>query len=159
MTPAIIVATNAKIPSRLKQYEHDTTASACGLERVEKLSLDPGRVFKALIFEMPQKGFAVAALPVTQQLDLKVCARLIGEEARRADSADAERISGHPIGGISPLQHRHQLSLLIDVSAPFFDSIFVSAERWSLERELAAHDRARLTSARFTTLKKTHHGA
>ena len=81
MTPAIIVATNAKIPSRLKQYEQDTTASACGLERVEKLSLDPGRVFKVLIFEMPQKGFAVAALPVTQQLDLKACARIIGEEA------------------------------------------------------------------------------
>jgi len=76
-----------------------------------------------------------------------------------ANSADAERISGYPIGGISPLEHRHQLSLVIDASAPFFDSIFVSADRWSLEMELAAHDLARLTAARFTTLKKTHHGA
>jgi Cys-tRNA(Pro)/Cys-tRNA(Cys) deacylase len=56
MTPAIIVATNAKIAFRLKQYEHDTTASACGLEAVEKLSLDPARVFKSLIFETPQRA-------------------------------------------------------------------------------------------------------
>ena len=32
MTPAIIVATNAKIAVRLKQYEHDTTAPAYGQE-------------------------------------------------------------------------------------------------------------------------------
>jgi hypothetical protein len=32
MTPAIIVATNAKIAFRLKQYEHDTTAPAYGQE-------------------------------------------------------------------------------------------------------------------------------
>ena len=80
MTPAIIVATNAEIAFRLKQHEHDTTASACGLEAVEKLSLDPDCVFKALIFERPQKGFAVAALPVTHELDLKACARIIGEK-------------------------------------------------------------------------------
>ena len=78
MTPAIIVATNAKIAFRLKQYEHDTTAPAYGLEAVEKLSLDPARVFKTLIFEMPQAGFAVAALPVTHELDLKACARILG---------------------------------------------------------------------------------
>ena len=32
MTPAIIVATNAKIAVRLTQYEHDTTAPAYGQE-------------------------------------------------------------------------------------------------------------------------------
>ncbi len=78
MTPAIIVATNAKIAFRLKQYEHNTTAPAYGLEVVEKLSLDPARVFKTLIFEMPQAGFAVATLPITHELDLKACARILG---------------------------------------------------------------------------------
>jgi len=159
MTPAIIVATNAKIAFRLKQYEHDTTAPAYGLEAVEKLSLDPARVFKTLIFEMPQAGFAVAALPVTHELDLKVCARILGaKKAWMAKPAEAERISGYPIGGISPLGHKRQLSLLIDASAQSFDSIFVSAGRRGLEIELAAHDLARLTAARFTDLKKSHHG-
>jgi len=159
MTPAIIVATNAKIAFRLKQYEHDTTAPAYGLEAVEKLSLDPARVFKTLIFEMPQAGFAVAALPVTHELDLKACARILGaKKAWMAKPAEAERISGYPIGGISPLGHKRQLSLLIDASAQSFDSIFVSAGRRGLEIELAAHDLARLTAARFTDLKKSHHG-
>ena len=72
--------------------------------------------------------------------------------------AEAERISGYPIGGISPLGHKRQLSLLIDASAQSFDSIFVSAGRRGLEIELAAHDLARLTAARFTDLKKSHHG-
>ena len=159
MTPAIIVATNAKIAFRLKQYEHDTTAPAYGLEAVEKLSLDPARVFKTLIFEMPQAGFAVAALPVTHELDLKACARILGaKKAWMAKPAEAERISGYSIGGISPLGHKRQLSLLIDASAQSFDSIFVSAGRRGLEIELAAHDLARLTAARFTDLKKPHHG-
>lgn len=159
MTPAIIAATNAKIAFRLKQHEHDTTAPAYGLEVVEKLSLDPARVFKTLIFEMPQAGFAVATVPITHELDLKVCARILGaKKAWMAKPAEAERISGYPIGGISPLGHKRQLSLLIDASAQSFDSIFVSAGRRGLEIELAAHDLARLTAARFTDLKKSHHG-
>jgi len=159
MTPAIIVATNANIAFRLKQYEHDTTVPAYGLEAVVKLSLDPARVFKTLIFEMPQEEFAVAALPVTHELDLKACARIIGaKKAWMAKPSEAERMSGYPIGGISPLGHKRPLPLLIDASAQSCDTIFVSAGRRGLEIELAAHDLARLTAARFTDLKKTHHG-
>ena len=159
MTPAIIIATKAKIAFRLMQYEHDTTAPAYGLEAVEKLSLDPARVFKTLIFEMPQERFAVAALPVTHELDLKACARIIGvKKAWMADPAEAMRISGYPIGGISPLGHKRQLPLLIDASAQSFHTVFVSAGRRGLEIELAADDLARLTAARFTDLKRPHRG-
>ena len=75
-----------------------------------------------------------------------------------ADPAEAMRISGYPIGGISPLGHKRQLPLLIDASAQSFNTVFVSAGRRGLEIELAADDLARLTAARFTDLKKPHRG-
>jgi Cys-tRNA(Pro)/Cys-tRNA(Cys) deacylase len=48
-TPAIAAAERAGIRFSLHEYEHDQQATSYGLEAVEKLDVEPERLFKTLV--------------------------------------------------------------------------------------------------------------
>ena len=97
----------------------------------------------------------VGVVPVTGRLDLKALAKVAGgKKAAMADPADAERLTGYVVGGISPLGQRRRLRTFIDVSAESHDQIHVSAGRRGLEIKLAPGTLGELLSARFANLSR-----
>ena len=62
-TPAIVAAERAGIAFRVHEYEHDPRAPSFGSEAVEKLGLDPARVFKTLVADV-DGVLTVAVVPV-----------------------------------------------------------------------------------------------
>ena len=148
-TPAIEAATRAGVSFAVHAYEHDPRAESYGLEAVEKLGLDPARVFKTLVAEV-DGALTVAVVPVAAQLDL----RALGKRARMADRASAERATGYVTGWISPLGQRRSLATVLDESALAFETIHVSAGRRGLELELAPDDLVRLTGARVSRIAR-----
>jgi len=152
MTPAINAAKKAKIPFNVHEYVHDPACAAYGLEAAEKLNIDPQRVFKTLIADLGDE-LAVAIIPVTAMLSLKLLAKAAGaKKAAMADKGAAERSTGYVLGGISPLGQKKRLRTMIDLSALDHPTIHVSAGRRGLEIELAPEDLRRLTSAQFANL-------
>ena len=141
-TPAIVAAERAGIAFRVHDYAHDPRAESFGTEAVEKLGIDPARVFKTLVADV-DGTLTVAVVPVEAQLDL----RSLGKRARMADPRAAERSTGYVTGGISPLGQRRRLPTVLDESALGFETIYVSAGRRGLEIELAPGDLAVLTNA------------
>ena len=148
-TPAIVAAERAGIPFEVHEYEHDPRATSYGLEAVEKLGVDPDRVFKTLVADV-DGTLTVAIVPVEAQLDL----RALGKRTRMADVRAAERATGYVAGGISPLGQRRALPTIVDESALAFDTIHVSAGRRGLEIELSAADLVRLTGARVQRIAR-----
>ncbi len=142
-TPAVAVAERSGITFRVHEYEHDPRAASFGVEAVEKLGLDPARVFKTLVADVDGE-LTVAVVPVESQLDL----RALGKRARMADPKAAERATGYVTGGISPLGQRRRLPTVLDDSALAFETIHVSAGRRGLELELAPADLLALTGGR-----------
>jgi Cys-tRNA(Pro)/Cys-tRNA(Cys) deacylase len=142
-TSAIAAAERAGIPFRVHDYAHDPRADSYGREAVEKLGLDPARVFKTLVADV-DGSLTVAVVPVETQLDL----RSLGKRVRMADARAAERSTGYVAGGISPLGQRRQLPTLLDESALAFETIYVSAGRRGLELELAPRDLLAVTGGR-----------
>ena len=142
-TPAITAAERAGIAFRVHEYEHDPRAASFGVEAVQKLGLDPARVFKTLVADVDGE-LTVAVVPVELQLDL----RALGKRARMADPKAAERATGYVTGGISPLGQRRLLPIVLDDSALAFETIHVSAGRRGLELELAPADLLALTGGR-----------
>ena len=142
-TPAITAAERAGIAFRVHEYEHDPRAASFGVEAVQKLGLDPARVFKTLVADVDGE-LTVAVVPVELQLDL----RALGKRARMADPKAAERATGYVTGGISPLGQRRLLPMVLDDSALAFETIHVSAGRRGLELELAPADLLALTGGR-----------
>ncbi|GGC67324.1 Cys-tRNA(Pro) deacylase [Marinobacter halophilus] len=155
MTPGILAAKKAKVSFTVHEYEHDSTAESYGNEAAEKMGVDPNRVFKTLVVSIDGKELAVAVLPVTHLLSLKLIARAAGaKKAAMADKQDVQRSTGYVLGGVSPLGQKKRLNTFIDGSAEQFDTVFVSAGKRGLEIELAPADLARLTNGQFAPLQQ-----
>jgi Cys-tRNA(Pro)/Cys-tRNA(Cys) deacylase len=92
-------------------------------------------------------------VPVDHRLDLKALARAAGaKKATMADPADAERLTGYVVGGISPLGQRRRLRTFIDATARELDELNISAGRRGVEVALAPAALAELISASFHPL-------
>lgn len=155
MTPGILAAKKAKVSFTVHEYEHDPTAESYGNEAAEKMGVDPNRVFKTLVVSIDGKELAVAVLPVTHLLSLKLIARAANaKKAAMADKPDVQRSTGYVLGGVSPLGQKKRLKTFIDGSAEQFDTVFVSAGKRGLEIELAPADLARLTNGQFAPLQQ-----
>lgn len=151
-TPATAVLDGGNVPYVLHSYHHDRRATAYGAEAAEALGVDPRRVFKTLVAGV-DGTLAVGIVPVPASLNLKALAAAVG--AKRgvlADAAEAARVTGYVVGGISPLGQRRALTTVLDTSAEQLATVFVSAGRRGLEIELAPGDLLRLTRARFAAI-------
>ena len=150
MTPAITCLKKAKIKYELHQYEHDPLANSYGEEAASKLSVSSERVFKTLLVRLDGKELAVAVIPVSRQLNLKLAAAAFrGKKAVMADPKEVERTTGYVLGGVSPLGQKKRLRSVIDESARSWDSIYVSGGRRGLDIELSPTGLAGLIGAGF----------
>ena len=150
MTPAIDKAKKANIEFQIHEYEHDPLSDSYGEEASVKLGIDRARMFKTLVVSLDSTRLAVAVLPVSKQLDLKLYAMAVGaKKAAMADKKAAERTTGYVLGGVSPIGQKRNLVTIIDESAKNFDTIFVSAGRRGLDIELSPDDLSLLTGAKF----------
>jgi len=158
MTPAIETARQAGIAYRTHEYRHDPRATSYGIEAAEKLGITPERVFKTLLVALDgdNKRLAVGVVPVNGQLDLKALAKACGaKKATMAEPAEAQRVTGYLVGGISPLGQKRRLPLRLDESALTFDTIYASAGRRGLEIELTPGDLLKLTRGAIAPIART----
>ena len=150
MTPAINYAKKHKIKHKIHKYKHDPNHPSFGLEAAEKLGLDPEQVFKTLVAQLDDGELAVAILPVTRQLDLKLFAKACGvKKAAMADKTVVAKTTGYILGGVSPLGQKKRLQTVLDSSAEHFPTIHVSGGRRGLEIELSPADLISHTSGSF----------
>ena len=130
----------AGVAFEVRAYEHDPGAESYGLEAAASLGVDPARVFKTLLVEA-DGALAVGIVPVDTLLDLKAVAAVLGaKKAVMAQPADAERVTGYVVGGISPLGQRRRLPTVLDSSALEHPTVLVSGGRRGLDLELSPRD-------------------
>ena len=147
-TRAIDVLTGAGVTFTVHEYAHDSSVASYGEEAAIALGLPADRVYKTLVVLLDGSRPAVAVVPVSRQLNLKAFAAALG--AKRAElsaPADAERLTGYVVGGISPLGQRRRLPAVLDAGAQAFATIHVSAGRRGLEVELPPADLLLLAGA------------
>jgi Cys-tRNA(Pro)/Cys-tRNA(Cys) deacylase len=156
MTPAIAAARKAGIPHQVLEYRHDPGAESYGLEAAEALGIDPATVFKTLVVaDAAGRSWAVGLVPVDRQLDLKAMAAALGmRKVEMAQAADAERLTGYVVGGISPLGQRRRLAMVVDDAVLGLAAVHVSAGRRGLEIALAPADLLALTGARAASIAR-----
>jgi len=151
MTPAIKHAEREKIDFKIHQYDHDPAVQAYGEEAAQAMGVNASRVFKTLVISLngESKNLAVAVVPVSGQLNLKVAAStLSAKKAAMADTRIAQNTTGYILGGISPLGQKKRLPTIIDQSAFELESIFVSAGKRGLEIEITAQNLQMLCNAK-----------
>lgn len=155
MTPAINAAKKKKISYKIHQYTHDPSNDSYGKEAAVKLGIAEERVYKTLVVQLDTGNLAVAVIPVSSMLSMKLIAKAAGsKKSAMADKDQVERTTGYVLGGVSPLGQKKRLLTVIDSSANDFPTIFVSAGRRGLEIELKPSDLAALTTATFAEIRQ-----
>lgn len=138
MTPAVTVLDRAHAAYKLHEYEHDPANTHYGPEAADKMGVCPERVFKTLVVALDNGKLAVAVLPVSLNLNLKMMAKALGtKKSQMAKPEQVERSSGYVLGGVSPIGQKKSLATIVDSSAKDYSTIFISAGKRGLEIELA----------------------
>ncbi len=108
-TPATVALQKAGIVFTLHEYDYDPGAERIGLQAAQALGVDPARLFKTL---MARAGATVLCVlvPSDREASLKRLAAAAGaKDAALMPTAEAERVSGYRVGGISPTEEARAL--------------------------------------------------
>jgi Cys-tRNA(Pro)/Cys-tRNA(Cys) deacylase len=152
-TTAIKLLEGKKIRHEVVAYpDHMRDAAAIAVE----LGVPAGQVFKTLVV-LPPGTIGRAAkpllvmLPADRQLSLKKLARAVdAKKLQMATHAEAEKMTGLQVGGISALALINRgFAVYLDESARDYEAIFVSAGQRGLDIKLAVADLVKVTGARF----------
>jgi len=153
MTPAIDVARKNKVSFKVHEYSHDPASESYGDEAAEKLGVPQEQVFKTLVVSLDGKELAVGIIPVLSRLSLKLIAKALGaKKAAMATGSDVERTTGYVLGGVSPLGQKKQLRTIIDTSATYNPTVFISAGRRGVDMELTPEDLKTLVRGEFVNI-------
>jgi Cys-tRNA(Pro)/Cys-tRNA(Cys) deacylase len=135
-TPATVFLQKASVAFRLHQYDYNPNAERIGLQAAEALGIAPGRLFKTLMAKAGSEIVCVL-MPSDRELNLKRLAAAVGaKDAAMLAPAEAERVSGYHVGGISPLGQRKRLRFFIDESARAHATILVNGGKRGLQIEI-----------------------
>ena len=151
-TRAVDFLREAGIDFTMHEYETGDIESSYGEAVADGLSVPRDRVFKTLVARVDGQP-VVAIVPVSGRLSLKGLARVAkGKRAAMAEAADAERLTGYVVGGISPFGQSRRLPTVVDEGILAHATIFVSAGRRGLQLELAPNDLIRVLDGRVAPL-------
>lgn len=136
-TPATIALTKADVAFQLFAYDYDPTASRVGLQAAQALNIAPEQVFKTLMVLADAKP-ACVILPSDCEVGMKKLAAALGaKSAQMMKPADAERLTGYKVGGVSPFGQKRAVPTVIDESALMFETIMINAGQRGLLAALA----------------------
>jgi Cys-tRNA(Pro)/Cys-tRNA(Cys) deacylase len=146
-TPATVVLEKAGVAFKLHEYDYDPNAERIGMQAAEALGVSPSRLLKTL---MAKAGGAVVCVLIAsdREVSLKKLAAAAGtKDAAMLPAAEAERITGYHVGGISPLGQRKRARVFIEQAALGHPTIICNGGRRGLQIELAPAELVKLLGA------------
>lgn len=117
-------------------YDYDPDAPSIGLQAAEALGEPPARVLKTLMALVDGKPVC-AVVPSDREISMKkLAAAFSGKSAEMMKPADAERVTGYKVGGISPFGQMRKVLIAMDESALKHDYVFVNGGQRGLQLKL-----------------------
>ena len=151
MTPAVRYLRHTGTQFTTHLYECEVSDDF-GLHAAAQLGLPAEQVYKTLLLQH-DKQVVTAVIPVSCMLNLKEVAKAAGlKRVEMMKPADAERLTGYKVGGISPFAQKKQLPTLLDSRALQQSTILVSGGKRGLSVGLTPQDFIQLLGATVATI-------
>ncbi len=139
-TRATLLLSNLGVSFALHTYGYDARAERIGLQAADALGIEAGRMLKTLMAEVDGKPVCVV-IPSDREVSMKkLAAAFHGKTARMMPAADAERLTGYHVGGISPFAQKKRVPVAIEQAALSETSVFINGGQRGLQIELAPGD-------------------
>src|SRR5262245_51506095 len=135
-TRATAFLNNLGVNFSLHRYDYDPAAERIGVQAAESLSIEPRRLLKTLMAEVDGKPVCVV-VPSDREVSMKkLAAAFGGKSARMMRPAEAERLTGYYVGGISPFAQRRRVATAIEETALAEHPVFINGGQRGLQIEI-----------------------
>lgn len=146
-TRATRMLEQAAVAFSVHVYDYDGNADRIGLQAAQALGETPARVLKSLMALVDGKPVCVI-VPSDREVSMKkLAAAFGGKSAQMMKPADAERLSGYKVGGISPFGQTRPPRAAIEEQAMVQDRVFINGGQRGLQVRLDPRDAAKLLNA------------
>ena len=133
-------------------YDYDPGTDRIGLQAAEAMGVPPRIVLKTLMAEADGKPVCVV-VPSDREVGMKKLAAAFGaKSAQMMRPADAERVTGYHVGGISPLGQKRAVPTAVEESAMAEAEVFVNGGQRGLQIRLAPQDLRAALNAKVAPL-------
>ncbi len=143
------------VPYELVEFDPAIRSAAVVAESAGE---DPAGVFKTLVTMEPRPGAkpVLAVIPADRELDLKLLAGCVNaRKCVMASHAEAERLTGLRVGGISALALTERgWRVILDTSARSLDLMLVSAGERGYDLRLSPQDFVQVTGANYAAVAR-----
>ena len=147
VTRATKMLEQAGIAFTLHNYSYDADADRIGLQAAEALGVEPARVLKTLMALVDGKPVCVV-VPSDREVSMKKLAAVFGgKHAQMMKPAEAERISGYKVGGISPFGQMRRVPAAIEEQALVHGEVYLNGGQRGLQLRLDPRDAVRVLEA------------
>src|SRR4051794_33935362 len=137
----------AGIAFTIHTYPYDPDADKIGMQAAEAIGESPERVLKTLMALVDGKPVCVI-VPSDQEVSMmKLAAAFGGKAAQMMKPADAERISGYKVGGISPFGQAKPPRAAIEAAAMAHDLVYINGGQRGLQVRVSPKDAATVLNA------------
>ncbi|QUS41162.1 Cys-tRNA(Pro) deacylase [Tardiphaga alba] len=136
----------------LHSYDYDPDAESIGLQAAEALGIAPQRMLKTLMAEVDGKPVCVV-VPSDKEVSMKkLAAAFRGKSAKMMRPADAERITGYHVGGISPFGQKKRVPTAMEQAALAETTVYLNGGQRGLQIEIAPETARTALDAAAATL-------
>ncbi len=147
VTRATKALEQAEVAFTVHSYDYDPDADRIGLQAAEALGAEPAIVLKTLMALVDGKPVCVI-VPSDREVSMKkLAAAFGGKTAQMMAPADAERVTGFKVGGISPFGQRRLFPAAIEVQALAHEQVFLNAGQRGLQVRLNPRDASKTLKA------------
>ena len=147
VTRATQMLEKAGVTFSVQGYDYDPNADRIGLQAAEALGEPLERVLKTLMALVDGKPVCVI-VPSNREVAMKkLAAAFKGKSAEMMKPADAERLSGYKVGGISPFGQMRRIRMAIEQQSLSHPFVFINAGQRGLEVRLSPQDAASVLEA------------
>ena len=151
-TPATLALDKAGVAYTLATYDYDPNAERVGLQAAEALGAPPSEVLKTLMVKADGKP-ACVVLASDREVSMKKLAAALGaKSAEMMKPADAERITGYRVGGVSPFGQKRPAPTVIDADAAALPEAFMNGGQRGLQVRLAPSELVRVLGAKVAAV-------
>jgi Cys-tRNA(Pro)/Cys-tRNA(Cys) deacylase len=146
-TRATLALSNFGVNFTLHIYDYDPDAERIGLQAAEALGVEPRRVLKTLMAEVDRKPVCVI-VPSDREVSMKkLAAAFRGKSAGMMPPADAERLTGYHVGGISPFAQKKRVPVAIEQTALRETSVYINGGQRGLQIEIDPNNARKVLGA------------
>ncbi|MGE0667934.1 MAG: Cys-tRNA(Pro) deacylase [Sphingomonadales bacterium] len=151
-TRATQALVKAGVAFTVHSYDYQPDADRIGLQAAEALGENPSRVLKTLMAEVDGKP-VVVVLASDREVSMKKLAALFGgKSARMLKPADAERLTGYVVGGISPFGQKRPFPTAVDEAALAEDLVYMNGGQRGLQVRMKPADAVAVLNARTAAI-------